>query len=164
MKFQDQGKTRLGFSSLFSQSSQESEGELEISNEVESDEIADELVIVEDNSNSTERAVESPEAVEAGAVLFGTFGKNNQEGDDENVSEKLSDSVEVAEIMDEITEEKKENMEGISPQDNAEHGQDSVESEPDEDPVFYEEEEQEFDLEADFFIPGAKVKKAQTNI
>ena len=46
MKFQDQGKTRLGFSSLFSQSSQESEGELEISNEVESDEIADELVIV----------------------------------------------------------------------------------------------------------------------
>ena len=53
----------------------------------------------------------------------------------------MSDSVEVDEDKDEITDEKKENMEAIIHQDNADElGQDSVESEPDEDPVFYEEE------------------------
>merc|ERR1712096_229815 len=78
------------FSSLFSQSSHESEGELEVSNveeavSKESDvddpsNDAEDLVIVEDSSNSTEFPVEeSDTAAQSGAVLFSTFGKVESE-------------------------------------------------------------------------------------
>merc|ERR1719370_1157904 len=158
------GQEKLGFSTILSQSSQESEEELEVSNNDEGGSQAasdntkdDELVILEDSSNSAECQIEAEVPAEAGSVLFSTFGRNNDE------TEKLSDSEDV-----EDNEESKAQNKVQSAVPNEELDveskfqgsdqlivQDSVESEPEEDPVFFEEEEP-FDLEADFFSPGAK--------
>ena len=163
------GPQKLGFSTILSQSSQESEEELDVSDKDEDVSQAvsdntkdDELVIVEDSSNSSEfqSKAQVPAAVaEAGSVLFSTFGSK----DDETVSEKLSDSEDVRgneEIIAQIEAESKvfKEEENIESKDTHELvAQDSVESEPEEDPVFFEEEEP-FDLEADFFSPGAKMR------
>jgi len=163
------GPQKLGFSTILSQSSQESEEELDVSNKDEDISQAvsdntkdDELVIVEDSSNSSEfqNKAQVPAAVaEAGSVLFSTFGNK----DDETVSEKLSDSEDVCgneEIKAQIEVESEVFKDEVNVESKDTHelvAQDSVESEPEEDPVFFEEEEP-FDLEADFFSPGAKMR------
>merc|ERR1719347_691286 len=94
------GEEKLAFSSLFSHSSQGSDGdgELEVSNVESKNDSAkaeeEELVIVEDSSNSTDKIeIASAPVAEAGSVLFSTFGN-----DDENASDKLS--VEVDDVVE----------------------------------------------------------------
>merc|ERR1712106_612284 len=88
-------------------------GELEVSNveepvEKESEPIeasgpvAEELVIVEDSSNSTELPTEAAKpAAETGSMIFSTFGKKQ-----ERSSEELSASVEEVQCEDKKVEEK----------------------------------------------------------
>merc|ERR1719347_1963960 len=94
------GQEKLAFSSLFSHSSQGSDGdgELEVSNVESKNDSAkaeeEELVIVEDSSNSTDKIeIASAPVAEAGSVLFSTFGN-----DDENASDKIS--VEVNDVVE----------------------------------------------------------------
>eukprot|EP00092_Neocalanus_flemingeri_P083538 GFUD01104869.1.p1 GENE.GFUD01104869.1~~GFUD01104869.1.p1 ORF type:complete len:2801 (+),score=928.21 GFUD01104869.1:744-8405(+) len=175
------------FSSLFSHSSHESDGELEVSNveevEIEEDveklEVSnveeveieedvenepnefevDDLVIVEDGSNSTELFVEASESVaETGAVIFSTFGKEEKVETVETVIEedKVESVVEEQPLIREskVEENKvKDDLDAI-----LEVSDDSVQEEYEEDPVYFEEANQ-FDIEADFFSPGAGVKK-----
>jgi hypothetical protein len=154
------------FSSLFSQSSHESDEELEVSNvdDIKSkvaaadgpNDEADDLVIVEDSSNSTE--VPAP-AAETGSVLFSTFGKVTA---DDLVVEEFSTVEEKSQVKETNVEESRvKESEPHADVDELLEG--SEESEPEvsfeEDPVYYEEQEP-FDLEADFYSPGAQAQKA----
>eukprot|EP00090_Calanus_glacialis_P046970 TRINITY_DN9493_c0_g1_i2.p1 TRINITY_DN9493_c0_g1~~TRINITY_DN9493_c0_g1_i2.p1 ORF type:complete len:1298 (-),score=490.68 TRINITY_DN9493_c0_g1_i2:114-4007(-) len=154
------------FSALFCQSSHESDEELEVSNvdDIKSkvaaadgpNDEADDLVIVEDSSNSTE--VPAP-AAETGSVLFSTFGKVTA---DDLVVEEFSTVEEKSQVKETNVEESR--VKESEPHANVDELlEGSEESEPEvsfeEDPVYYEEQEP-FDLEADFYSPGAQAKKA----
>jgi len=156
-KYADKEQTgKVLFSSLFSQSSHESDEELEVSNvevstepvENVEEEVSVELVTVEDSGNSVEIPLKEsePEAsAETGAVLFSNFG-----------GEEKDESVIEAEVfkrdIDEVKEKPKVDIDAIlEVSDESEH-------EPEEDPVYFEEAEP-FDLEADFFSPSTTSRK-----
>jgi len=159
------GQEKLAFSSLFSNSSQGSDGELEVSNVESKNESAkaeeEELVIVEDSSNSTDKIeFASAPVAEAGSVLFSTFGN-----DDENASDKIS--VEVDDVVEVDKKSKKLEVDSkVGNPTNVLLVQDSEEveqeDEEEDEPIFFEEYHP-LDLEADFFSPGTRVRKVNTS-